>query len=161
MRTRREVLGDAWVDRAVANTTPFTADFQDFITRTAWGDLWQRPGLARRDRSLMTLSITIALRHWEEFALHVRAAKNNGLTDEEIAEVCQHAAIYAGVPAANHAFKVAGADPRGAARRGRPERSPTARETLPWDSAQLLARRQRSSWSYSTSNAGCRGSRNA
>jgi 4-carboxymuconolactone decarboxylase len=96
MRTRREVLGDAWVDRAVANTTPFTADFQDFITRTAWGDLWQRPGLARRDRSLLTLAITVALRHWDEFALHVRAAKNNGLTDEEI-----------GVPAANHAFKVA------------------------------------------------------
>ena len=107
MATRREVLGDAWVDRAVAGTTPFTADFQDFITRTAWGDLWQRPGLARRDRSLMTLSITIALRHWEEFALHVRAAKNNGLTDEEIGEVIQHAAVYAGVPAANHAFKVA------------------------------------------------------
>ena len=89
------------------DTTPFTADFQDFITRTAWGDLWQRPGLARRDRSLMTLSITIALRHWDEFALHVRAAKNNGLTDEEIGEVIQHCAIYAGVPAANHAFKVA------------------------------------------------------
>ena len=106
MRTRREVLGDEWVDRAVANTTPFTADFQDFITRVAWGDVWQRPGLAHRDRSLMTLSITIALRHWDEFALHVRAAKNNGLTDEEIAEVCQHAAIYAGVPAANHAFKI-------------------------------------------------------
>ena len=74
MRTRREVLGDAWVDRAVATTTPFTADFQDFITRTAWGDLWQRPGLARRDRSLLTLAITVALRHWDEFALHVRAA---------------------------------------------------------------------------------------
>jgi 4-carboxymuconolactone decarboxylase len=107
MRTRREVLGAAHVDRAVASTTPFTADFQDFITRTAWGDLWQRPGLARRDRSLMTLSITIALRHWEEFALHVRAAKNNGLTDDEIGEAIQHAAVYAGVPAANHAFKVA------------------------------------------------------
>jgi 4-carboxymuconolactone decarboxylase len=107
MRTRREVLGAAHVDRAVAGTTPFTADFQDFITRTAWGDLWQRPGLARRDRSLLTLSITIALRHWDEFALHVRAAKNNGLTDEEIGEVIQHAAVYAGVPAANHAFKVA------------------------------------------------------
>ena len=108
---RRRVGGP----RGRANTTPFTADFQDFITRTAWGDLWQRPGLARRDRSLMTLSITIALRHWEEFALHVRAAKNNGLTDEEIGEVIQHAAIYAGVPAANHAFKVAAPDPRGAA----------------------------------------------
>ena len=108
MRTRREVLGDAWVDRAVANTTPFTADFQDFITRTAWGDIWQRPGLARRERSIATLSLTIALRHWDEFALHVRAAKNNGLSDDEIAEVIQHAAVYAGVPSANHAFTVAG-----------------------------------------------------
>ncbi|MGY1724418.1 4-carboxymuconolactone decarboxylase [Blastococcus sp. SYSU DS0533] len=108
MRTRREVLGEAHVDRAVAGTTPFTAGFQDFITRVAWGDVWQRPELSRRDRSLMTLSITIALRHWEEFALHVRAAVNNGLTDEEIGAVIQHAAVYAGVPAANHAFKVAG-----------------------------------------------------
>lgn len=108
MRTRREVLGDAHVDRADAGTTPFTAGFQDFITRVAWGDVWQQPELSRRDRSLMTLSITIALRHWEEFALHVRAAVNNGLTDEEIGAVIQHAAVYAGVPAANHAFKVAG-----------------------------------------------------
>jgi 4-carboxymuconolactone decarboxylase len=107
MATRREVLGDAHVDRAVAGVTPFTADFQDFITRTAWGDIWQRPGLARRDRSLLTLAITIALRHWDEFALHVRAAVRNGLTDAEIAEVLQHAAVYAGVPAANHAFAVA------------------------------------------------------
>ena len=108
MRTRREVLGDAWVDRAVANTTPFTADFQDFITRVAWGDLWQRPGLARRERSMLTLAITAALRHWDEFALHVRAAVRNGLTEAEVAEVLQHAAVYAGVPAANHAFRVAG-----------------------------------------------------
>jgi 4-carboxymuconolactone decarboxylase len=108
MATRRQVLGNEWVDRAVAGTTPFTADFQDFITRVAWGDIWQRPGLARRDRSLMTMSITIALRHWDEFALHVRAAVNNGLTDAEIGECIQHAAVYAGVPAANHAFKVAG-----------------------------------------------------
>ena len=107
MRVRREVLGDAHVDRAVAAVTPLTADFQDFITRVAWGDLWQRPGLDRRTRSMLTLAITASLRHWDEFALHVRAAKNNGLTDEEIAEVIQHAAIYAGVPAANHAFKVA------------------------------------------------------
>jgi 4-carboxymuconolactone decarboxylase len=107
MRTRREVLGDAHVDRAVAATTPFTADFQDYITRTAWGDLWQRPGLSRRDRSLLTLAITAALRHWDEFALHVRAAVNNGVTDEEIAEALQHCAVYAGVPAANHAFAVA------------------------------------------------------
>ncbi|MGY1694025.1 MULTISPECIES: 4-carboxymuconolactone decarboxylase [unclassified Geodermatophilus] len=107
MRTRREVLGDAWVDRAVAGTTPFTADFQDFITRTAWGDVWQRPGLARRERSIATLSICVALRHWDEFALHVRAAVRNGLSEAEIAEVLQHAAVYAGVPAANHAFTVA------------------------------------------------------
>ena len=108
MRTRREVLGDAHVDRAVADTTPFTAGFQDFITRVAWGDVWQRPGLTRRERSIATLSVTIALRHWDEFALHVRAAVTNGLTDEEIAEVLQHAAVYAGVPAANHAYNVAG-----------------------------------------------------
>ena len=107
MRTRREVLGDAHVDRAVAGTTPFTEGFQDFITRVAWGDVWQRPELSRRDRSLLTLAITIALRHWDEFALHVRAAKNNGLGDEEIGAVIQHAAVYAGVPAANHAYKVA------------------------------------------------------
>ena len=107
MRTRREVLGDAHVDRAVATTTAFTADFQDFITRVAWGDLWQRPGLTRRERSLLTLAITAALRHWDEFALHVRAAVNNGVTDEEIAEVLQHVAVYAGVPAANHGFAVA------------------------------------------------------
>jgi 4-carboxymuconolactone decarboxylase len=108
MRTRREVLGDAWVDRAVANTTPFTEDWQDFITRTAWGDIWQRPGLDRRERSLLTLAVTIALRHWDEFALHVRGAVNNGLTAAEIGEAIQHAAIYTGMPAANHAFKVAG-----------------------------------------------------
>src|SRR4051794_9503068 len=106
MRTRREVLGDAHVDRSVAATTPLTADFQDFITRVAWGDLWQRPGLSRRERSLLTLAITVALRHWDEFALHVRAAVNNGLTGAEIAEVLQHAAVYAGVPAANPASAV-------------------------------------------------------
>ncbi|WP_409330719.1 4-carboxymuconolactone decarboxylase [Trujillonella humicola] len=107
MRTRREVLGDAHVDRAMAATTSLTAGFQDFITRVAWGDVWQRPGLTRRERSIATLSITVALRHWDEFALHVRAAVTNGLTEADIAEVLQHAAVYAGVPAANHAFKVA------------------------------------------------------
>ncbi len=107
-RTRREVLGDTWVDRAVAGTTPFTADFQDFLTRVAWGEVWQRPGLGRRERSIATLSVLVALRHWDEFALHVRAAVRNGLTEAEIAEVLQHAAVYAGVPAANHAFRVAG-----------------------------------------------------
>jgi 4-carboxymuconolactone decarboxylase len=106
-RTRRAVLGDAWVDRAVAGTTPFSADFQDFLTRVAWGDVWQRPGLARRERSIATLSVLLALRHWDEFAVHVRAAVRNGLTEGEIAEVLQHAAVYAGVPAANHAFRVA------------------------------------------------------
>jgi 4-carboxymuconolactone decarboxylase len=108
MRTRREVLGDAWVDRAVASTTPFTEGWQDFITRTAWGDVWQRPVLARRERSLLTLAVTIALQHWDEFALHVRGAINNGLTPEEIRETIQHVAIYTGLPAANHAFRVAG-----------------------------------------------------
>ena len=107
MRVRREVLGDAHVDRAVAAVTPFKADFQDFITRVAWGDLWQRPGLDRRTRSMLTLAITASLRHWDEFALHVKAAVNNGLTDAEIAEVCLHTAVYAGVPAANHALAVA------------------------------------------------------
>jgi 4-carboxymuconolactone decarboxylase len=107
MRTRREVLGDAWVDRAAAGTTPFTADFQDFLTRVAWGDVWQRPGLARRERSIATLSVLVALGHWDEFALHVRGAVRNGLTEAEVAEVIQHAAVYAGVPAANHAFRVA------------------------------------------------------
>ncbi len=107
-RIRREVLGDDWVDRAAAGTTPFTADFQDFLTRVAWGDVWQRPGLGRRERSIATLSLLVALRHWDEFALHVRAAVRNGLTEAEVAEVLQHAAVYAGVPAANHAFRVAG-----------------------------------------------------
>lgn len=107
MATRREVLGDAHVDRAVAGVTPLTADFQDFITRVAWGDLWQRPGLDRRTRSMLTLAITASLRHWDEFALHVKAAVHNGLTDDEIAEVCLHTAVYAGVPAANHALAVA------------------------------------------------------
>ena len=106
-RTRREVLGDAWVDRAAAGTTPFSADFQDFLTRVAWGDVWQRPGLARRERSIATLSVLVALRHWDEFALHVRAAVRNGLTEAEVAEVLLHTAVYAGVPAANHAFRVA------------------------------------------------------
>ena len=107
LSNRKSVLGAEHVERSLARAGAFSMPWQDFITRTAWGDVWQRPGLARRDRSLMTLSITIALRHWDEFALHVRAAKNNGLTDDEIAEVIQHAAVYAGVPSANHAFTVA------------------------------------------------------
>jgi 4-carboxymuconolactone decarboxylase len=103
---RREVLGDAHVDRSAERTTPFTADFQDFITRYAWGDVWSRPGLDRRSRSVVTLAVLTALRS-EELALHVRGAVRNGLTREEIGEVILHTAVYAGVPAANTAFAIA------------------------------------------------------
>jgi len=107
MRVRREVLGDAHVDRAEVRTTPFTADFQELITRYAWGSVWTRPGLDRRTRSVAVLTALIALGHWEELAMHVRAARTNGLTPEEIAEVIIQAGVYCGVPAANHAFAVA------------------------------------------------------
>ena len=107
MRTRREVLGDEHVDRAVAGTTPFTADFQDLITRYAWGEIWSRPGLDRRTRSAITLTALTALGHHHELAMHVRAALRNGLTPDEIGEVLLQAAIYCGVPAANRAFAVA------------------------------------------------------
>ena len=106
-RVRREVLGDEHVDRAELATTPFTAPFQDFITRTAWGDIWARPGLDRRTRSAITLAMLTALRAEGEIALHVRAAVRNGLTADEIAEVLLQAAVYAGVPAANAAFAIA------------------------------------------------------
>jgi 3-oxoadipate enol-lactonase/4-carboxymuconolactone decarboxylase len=108
MAVRREVLGDAHVDRAVAGTTAFTADFQSFITRYAWGEIWTRPGLDRRSRSMVTLTALMAHGHWDEFAMHVRAARGNGLTADEIGEVILHAAVYCGVPTANHAFAVAG-----------------------------------------------------
>jgi 3-oxoadipate enol-lactonase/4-carboxymuconolactone decarboxylase len=107
MAVRREVLGDAHVDRAVAATTPFTAPFQDLITRYAWGEVWSRPGLDRRTRSAVTLAMLVALRSEEELAMHVRAALRNGLRPEEIGEVLLHAAVYAGVPAANAAFAIA------------------------------------------------------
>jgi 4-carboxymuconolactone decarboxylase len=107
MAVRRQVLGDAHVDRAVAATTPFTAPFQDFITRYAWGEVWSRPGLDRRTRSAVTLAMLVALRSEDELAMHVRAALRNGLRPEEIGEVLLHAAVYAGVPAANAAFAVA------------------------------------------------------
>jgi len=107
MKTRREVLGDAHVDAAVAGTTPFTADFQDLITRYAWGEIWSRPGLDRRTRSAITLTALTALNHHHELAMHVRAALRNGLTPDEIREVLLQAAIYCGVPAANSAFAVA------------------------------------------------------
>lgn len=104
MTVRRAVLGDKWVDRANAKRNDFTADFQDFITRYAWGEVWSRPGLDRRSRSLMTLAMMIALGRWEEFRLHIRAALNNGVSVDEIKEVIMHSAIYAGLPAANSAF---------------------------------------------------------
>ena len=106
-KTRREVLGDEHVDRAIANTTEFTADFQDLITRYAWGDIWSRPGLDRRTRSCITLMALVALNHHEELAMHVRAALRNGLTPDEIGEVLLQSAIYCGVPAANRAFAIA------------------------------------------------------
>ncbi|MFI6595764.1 4-carboxymuconolactone decarboxylase [Nonomuraea sp. NPDC050536] len=107
MRTRREVLGDEHVDRAVARTTPFTADFQDMITRYAWDGIWNRPGLDRRTRSCITITALVARGHLEELAMHVRAALRNGLTPDEIKEVLLQTAVYCGVPAANSAFAVA------------------------------------------------------
>ncbi len=107
MEIRREVLGDEHVDAAIERTTPFTADFQDLITRYAWGEIWSRPGLDRRTRSCMTLTALVALNRLDELALHVRAALRNGLTPDEIKEVLLHSAIYCGVPAANAAFAVA------------------------------------------------------
>lgn len=107
MRARREVLSDAHVDRAIANTTAVTADFQDLITRYAWGDIWSRPGLDRRSRSVAVLTSLIAHGHHEELAMHVRAALRNGLTVDEIREVILQSAIYSGVPAANSAFRIA------------------------------------------------------
>ncbi len=107
MTARREVLSDAHVDRAIAGTTDVTADFQDLITRYAWGDIWSRPGLDRRSRSVAVLTSLIAHGHHEELAMHVRAALRNGLTVDEIREVILQSAIYSGVPAANSAFRVA------------------------------------------------------
>jgi 4-carboxymuconolactone decarboxylase len=107
MRVRREVLGDEHVDRAIAETTEFTADFQDLITRYAWGEIWTRPGLDRKTRSCITLTALVAQNHHEELAMHVRAALRNGLTPDEIKEVLLQAAVYCGVPAANRAFAIA------------------------------------------------------
>jgi 3-oxoadipate enol-lactonase/4-carboxymuconolactone decarboxylase len=107
MKVRRAVLGDEHVDRAVAHTTPFTADFQDFIARYAWGEIWTRPGLDRRTRSVITLTALIAHGHHAELAMHLRGALNNGLTRNEIKEVLLQSAVYCGVPAANSAFAVA------------------------------------------------------
>lgn len=104
---RRAVLGDAHVDRSVTSATAFTRDFQDYLTRHVWGAVWTRPGLTRRERSIVTLSVLSALARAEEITLHVRGALNNGLTAEEISEVLLHTAAYAGAPAANTAFAAA------------------------------------------------------
>ncbi len=107
MRVRREVLGDEHVDRAVVGTTDMTRDFQDLITRYAWGGVWTRDGLARRDRSIVTLTALVAGGHLDELEFHLRAALRNGLTREEIVEVLLQTAVYCGVPAANSAFAIA------------------------------------------------------
>jgi 4-carboxymuconolactone decarboxylase len=107
MAIRREVLGDEHVDRAIAQTTEFTAPFQDFITRYAWGAVWSRDGLDRRTRSAVTLGVLTALGREHEIAMHVRAALRNGLSAQEVGEVLLHTSVYAGVPAANRAFAIA------------------------------------------------------
>ena len=107
MQVRREVLGNAWVDRASDNATAFTQDFQDFITRYAWGGVWTRDGLDRKVRSAITLMALIALGETEELQMHITAARRVGLSRAEIKEILLHAAIYCGVPAANQAFAVA------------------------------------------------------
>jgi 4-carboxymuconolactone decarboxylase len=107
MAVRRAVLGDAHVDRSQASRTPLTADFQDYITRCAWGEVWTRPGLDRRTRSCITVAMLIALNRTEELAMHLRGALNNGVTVDELREVLLQAAVYCGVPAANTAFRVA------------------------------------------------------
>jgi 4-carboxymuconolactone decarboxylase len=107
MKTRREVLGDEHVDRAVEGTTEFTADFQDLITRYAWGEVWSRPGLDRRARSLVTITVLVATGREHELEMHVRAALRNGVTADELKEVLLMCAVYCGVPAANGAFAIA------------------------------------------------------
>jgi 4-carboxymuconolactone decarboxylase len=108
MKVRREVLGDEYVDRATKNATDLTREFQDLITRYAWGEIWTRPGLDRRIRSCITVAMTIALNRPEELALHLRGALRNGVTVDELREVLLQTAVYCGVPAAVTAFRVAG-----------------------------------------------------
>jgi 4-carboxymuconolactone decarboxylase len=107
MKVRRAVLGDAYVDKSLEKITPFNSEFQDLISRYAWGEIWTRPGLGRHTRSLITLAMLVALNRGDEFKLHLRAAFNNGVTREEIKEVLLQTAIYCGVPAANSAFHIA------------------------------------------------------
>jgi 4-carboxymuconolactone decarboxylase len=104
MIVRRAVLGEEHVDRAQAGTTEFTRDFQELITRYAWGEIWSRPGLDRKTRSLLTIAITASLGRWEELCLHVRGSRNAGVTRDEVKEVLLQVAVYAGVPAGNSAF---------------------------------------------------------
>lgn len=107
MSTRREVLGDAHVDRAEASKTAFDAPFQELITEAAWGHVWSRPQWSNRERSIVTIALLAALGHDEEVAMHIRATANTGATKEDVYEALMHVAIYAGVPAANHAIKIA------------------------------------------------------
>jgi 4-carboxymuconolactone decarboxylase len=107
MATRRAVLGDTYVDRALGNVTGLDADFQRWITEFAWGGVWSRPGMDRRTRSLITVAILAALGRENELRLHLRASQNNGVTEAELTEMLFHVAVYAGVPAANHAIAVA------------------------------------------------------
>jgi len=107
MATRRAVLGDAHVDRAEAATRSFDAEFQRLITEGAWGTVWSGPGLSLRERSVVTIALLAALGHWDEVAMHVRATSNTGATPEDVMQAILHVAIYAGVPAANHATKIA------------------------------------------------------
>ena len=108
MKTRRKVLGDEWVDRAIASKTPFNEDFQELITRYAWDEIWNRPGLTHQARRMVVIGQMVALGRWEEFALHVRAALQSGdLTPDDLKEILLQSTIYCGVPAGNHAFKEA------------------------------------------------------
>src|SRR5712675_451753 len=107
MKTRRAVLGDAHVDRTLKNRTKFNEPFQDLITRYAWGEIWTRPGLPRKTRSLITIAMMVALNRTDELRLHLRASVNTGVSREELQEVLLQTAIYCGVPAANHAFQIA------------------------------------------------------
>jgi 4-carboxymuconolactone decarboxylase len=106
MKVRREVLGDEHVDKSIERTTAYTKDFQDFITRYAWGEVWSRPGLDRRSRSCIAMTALVAIGRFDELAMHIRAARRNGLSPEEIGEVLLQCAVYCGVAAANSAFHV-------------------------------------------------------
>jgi 4-carboxymuconolactone decarboxylase len=106
MKVRREVLGDEHVDKSIERTTAYTKDFQDFITRYAWGEVWSRPGLDRRSRSCIAMTALVAIGRFDELPMHIRGAQRNGLTLDEISEVLLQTAVYCGVPAANSAFHV-------------------------------------------------------